>query len=379
MPKSKSKSTKSDPIKPPGTPVRVGATPETAPGAGSSEECQDKNTYVDCDLCCKHIVEGREEALQCEGDCGLWFHRYCAGVSTSYFQELANSPDPFVCFSCYQRLQKAITSQLQDEVALLKAEIGSLRDKLNEMSNCEPATPVQRTWSTVVKSKRSQNRTATNTVHNHCDQKSAVAAKGSHQSDSRKQENTDSAAGPQRSKVRTLVHGARRVWGTLRACSATVVKNAIQTLSESKPHLYVKRKTKVVQSREIWWFVLHGEEAVLKKLDAEWEMIAIQTNWKIEPCFKTHPHETATDASSQNDSEVKTVTTVNHLHEHSTTDAANAIQLKDAQNELSDSGPIRDHAAASTSTTPPRKMPLNSHTANNMSSFLEVTTETVQS
>ena len=40
MPKSKSKSTKSDLIKPPGTPVRVGATPETAPGAGSSEECQ---------------------------------------------------------------------------------------------------------------------------------------------------------------------------------------------------------------------------------------------------------------------------------------------------------------------------------------------------
>ena len=56
----------------------------------------DKNTYVDCDLCCKHIVEGREEALQCEGGCGLRFHRYCAGVSTSYFQELANSPAPLI-------------------------------------------------------------------------------------------------------------------------------------------------------------------------------------------------------------------------------------------------------------------------------------------
>ena len=72
-------------------------------------------------------------------------------------------------------------------------------------------------------------------------------------SDSRKQESTDSAAArPQWSKVRTLVHGARRVWGTLRACSTTVVKNAIQTLSKSKPHFYVKRKTKVVQGREIW-------------------------------------------------------------------------------------------------------------------------------
>ena len=176
------------------------------------------------------------------------------------------------------------------------------------------------------------------------------------------------------------MHGARRVCGTLRAHSTTAVKNAIQTLSKSKPHFYVKRKTKVVQGREIWWFVLRGEEAVLKKLDAEWEMIAIQTNWKIESCFKTYPHETATDASSQNDSEVKTMTTVNHLHEHSIIDAANAIQSKGARNELSDSGPISDHATASTSTTSLSKMPLNTHSANiTTSSFLEVTTETVQS
>ena len=112
---------------------------------------------------------------------------------------------------------------------------------------------------------------------------------------------------------------------------------------------------------------MHGEEAVLKKLDAEWEMIAIQTNWKLNPASKHYPHETATDASSQNDSEVETVTTVNHLHEHSITDATNTIQSKDARNELSDSGPL-DHAAASTSTTSLSKMPLNTHSTNNMTS-----------
>ena len=117
-----------------------------------------------------------------------------------------------------------------------------------------------------------------------------------------------------------------------------------------------------------------------KKLDAEWEMIAIQTNWKLNPASKHYPHGTATDASSQNDSEVETVTTVNHLHEHSITDAANTIQSKDARNELSNSRPISDHAAASTSTTSLSKMPLNTHSANNTTTpFLEVTTETVQS
>ena len=109
------------------------------------------------------------------------------------------------------------------------------------------------------------------------------------------------------------------------------------------------------------------------------QMIAIQTNWKIEPCFKTYLHETATDASSQNDSEVKTVTTINHLHEHSIIDAANTIQSKDARNKLSNSGSISDHAAASTSATSLNKIPLNTYSANNTTSFLEVTTETFQS
>ena len=55
MPKSKSKSTKSDLIKPPGTPVRIGATPEMAPGAGSSEECQ--STEETCFVCSTVIRE----------------------------------------------------------------------------------------------------------------------------------------------------------------------------------------------------------------------------------------------------------------------------------------------------------------------------------
>ena len=89
-----------------------------------------KSKPTDCDLCCKHIVEGKEEALQCEGGCNLWFHRYCAGVSASYFAELSNSPEPFVCYACYQRSQLAATKQLQSEVAHLKGEITKLSEQL---------------------------------------------------------------------------------------------------------------------------------------------------------------------------------------------------------------------------------------------------------
>ena len=94
-----------------------------------------KSKPTDCDLCCKRIVEGKEEALQCEGGCNLWFHRYCAGVSASYFAELSNSPEPFVCYACYQRSQLAVTKQLQSEVAHLKGEITKLSEQLATLTS----------------------------------------------------------------------------------------------------------------------------------------------------------------------------------------------------------------------------------------------------
>ena len=30
------------------------------------------------------IVEDKEDALQCEGTCQLWFHRYCAGEAFAH-------------------------------------------------------------------------------------------------------------------------------------------------------------------------------------------------------------------------------------------------------------------------------------------------------
>ena len=89
---------------------------------------------VDCDLCCKRILDGKEEALHCEGGCRLWFHCYCAGVSTSLFKELCNSPEPFLCYVCYQRSQLAITKELRNEVANLKSEIVKLSEQLASLS-----------------------------------------------------------------------------------------------------------------------------------------------------------------------------------------------------------------------------------------------------
>ena len=85
-----------------------------------------------CDLCAAAIIDGKEDALQCEGTCQKWFHRYCAGISLSHFQELASSAKPFVCLSCSQNVHQAVVCQLQAEISALKAEVRELRAALEE-------------------------------------------------------------------------------------------------------------------------------------------------------------------------------------------------------------------------------------------------------
>ena len=85
-----------------------------------------------CDLCASAIVDGKDEALQCEGTCQKWFHRYCVGVSLSHFTRLANCAQPFVCASCSQEVQQAVVCQLQAEIAALKAEVRELRAVVEE-------------------------------------------------------------------------------------------------------------------------------------------------------------------------------------------------------------------------------------------------------
>ena len=110
-----------------------------------------------CDLCCKQIQEGKEEALHCEGGCGLWFHRYCAGVSVSLFKELAGSPEPFLCYICYQRSQLAVTKELRNEVAYLKSEITKLSEqlamaKLSSAGSAKDLTTVSQSSNNTIKS-----------------------------------------------------------------------------------------------------------------------------------------------------------------------------------------------------------------------------------
>ena len=64
------------------------------------------------------------------------------------------------------------------------------------------------------------------------------------------------------------VLGKRRVWGTLKACSQTTVKYALDQLVPAlKGKLQVKRKYKKLRDNRMhWWHVISGAEKDLEDL-----------------------------------------------------------------------------------------------------------------
>lgn len=88
-------------------------------------------------------------------------------------------------------------------------------------------------------------------------------------------------------REKVQVQGKRRVWGTLKACSSSAVKQAICRLTETaKENILSKRKYKTMRNNKIrWWHIISGDEDNLEKLEKEWEVVKAQTGWKLEKCY----------------------------------------------------------------------------------------------
>ena len=69
--------------------------------------------------------------------------------------------------------------------------------------------------------------------------------------------------------------GARRIWSE---CIINSVKNVIFRVCKLTKVSPVTNKTK-------WWFVVHTDEGLLSELNTKWDLVKLQTFWKLEPCF----------------------------------------------------------------------------------------------
>ena len=247
-----------------------------------------------CCVCCKAVEDGKDEALLCEGQCQKWLHRYCAGVTVDQYEQLSSNEEPFLCFTCCRAQHQQQIIELRGEMEALKSELSQLKAQLqppprpqissNEVVECYPplsaereAMPENSSWQPVGKKRRPRKRQRSTkqgaTESTEARASSTVSLVTSNVSD--------------KLEGKAKLVGARRVWGTLKACTVGTVKSVISRFC-SNTTAKVKRKTKDVQPGKPpkWCFVIHDSEEALQSLESNWDLVNVQTNWKLEPCYK---------------------------------------------------------------------------------------------
>ena len=111
------------------------ATPK--PAAQGAKPTIQVQVLSRCAVCCAEIIDGKEEALLCEGKCQKWLHRHCAGLPTSLFSHVSNNSEPFLCLHCSREDQRVTVSKLQQEIAELKAEVSELRSTIEAFRSAD--------------------------------------------------------------------------------------------------------------------------------------------------------------------------------------------------------------------------------------------------
>ena len=119
-------------------------TPAASPATSIAVAAAGKTTAKAelCAICCQRIVDGKDDALFCEGSCKQWCHRYCVGVPLSHFVSLAASPSPFTCPICSQSVYEQEISLLKSSVTLLQEEVRSLKAEISSLKEGNQPSPV---------------------------------------------------------------------------------------------------------------------------------------------------------------------------------------------------------------------------------------------
>ena len=289
-----------------------------------------------CAICCQRIVDGKDDALFCEGSCKQWCHRYCVGVPLSHFVSLAASPSPFTCPICSQSvyeqeisLLKSSVTLLQEEVRSLKAEISSLKEG-NQPSpvsipssapNLEPRESVSyggvgsgceggggggRRGVTVCGGARGRGRRGAGRVgrgggyggtlgrfdvgrsrESSGSSNNGGTGRGGGAGDGRRVSAGRMVRKGELAMIR--LENSKKIWGTLRSTTSAAILNVFKrTTSESLANrLAVKRKYKVNVDGSVgkWWFVVRGEKSDIDALVESWDKIAMHTAWRLEDMF----------------------------------------------------------------------------------------------
>ena len=269
---------------------------------------RNRTVKTNCGVCLQEIVEGKDEAIFCEGKCQQWYHRGCASVPPELFTTLTTSDVSFHCLTCsntslqqevavltmaIRRMQETldIIPKLRDENAALSRELAELREKQNSTSVAKESSASAPSYAQVTGVRPSRRRR---------NNKPAKQGKDKNQEHSAQPSSTqqfETRSDQSQAQLRQLEHshgplvsekGARKVWNTYKIVTASAISHAINTITGIS-NLTVKRKYRRNASNNsvsIWWFVIRGEEAVLEQLDSVWSQVQLQTKWELKPLLR---------------------------------------------------------------------------------------------
>ena len=228
------------------------------------------STKSNCGVCLQKIIDGKEEAIFCEGKCQDWYHRGCASVPRELFTTLTASNVPFLCLTCsnsslqqevaeltveIRRMQEAlnIISKLRDENTALSREITELRAKLDQLDHSrttatgETATTTDArapTYSQVARSRPRGRRN--NKVGYSSRSQDGVQARSTEQDTQQSPVNrreSRCAQPKQSNRPLVSVKGARKVWKTFKFVTASTVSHAVHVITGIPiTSLSIKRK-----------------------------------------------------------------------------------------------------------------------------------------
>ena len=206
------------------------------------------------------------------------------------FERLSNSSMPFLCYACFQEDNRAKVLSLEEKVAALTIELTDLKTVLDGRRKAE-----SNTWTEVKRGRRMQirgggrtnrNESRTNyTAVNANVQQEGPLTRARTGENVRSDENARTDTGKSRpsntstSIQRTPINGVRRIWGTLKSTTPAAVSSTLKKLSPSSDRLVVRRKVREYDNsnKTRWWFILRGDETILKKWEGDWERIQVQT------------------------------------------------------------------------------------------------------
>lgn len=179
--------------------------------------------------------------------------------------------------------------ELKASIVALTTEVTELRSVVQRLeAKSQPSLPAPSlalsasdsspSWTTVVKRGGSRRKGKGKLAHN-----------GAANPTDGIREVTDKTSTYSPSRLVEL-KGVRRIWGTMKATTATAVTGALKRLTSIGEKVTVRRKFKTTLKagsppKTKWWFVVRGTEAELQQLQQEWVSVATQTAWKLEPAF----------------------------------------------------------------------------------------------